>query len=504
MTRILKSLGKNHRRVKSLLLAVFVLFIPYTATAAPVELILHGRTLTLRAEDASLYDILTAFAAYGVAVEAQPGIRTRFSGTLNSMSIHEALDEILQHHPHSTSWREFPYHGGFLHVLSAIQVYANTGGGGDPLRPIEPGPRRILTLPTGEAYLADEVLIGIRPGSDPDAFRRLLHSMGGQVISVNAAVGIYRIRLPQNTALPALLEGLARNGIVAIAEPNFVYPALPPFAAETRAVSAASAPPSIRPPAPGHPALAIIDSGLDPARIHADILRTGRDITGANNPYEDPVGHGTHMAWIAAGLTGTPGHGATGASVPLVPIRGLDPDGNTHTFGILEALSFAAESGARVVSMSWGAYTESAILEHGLRQAADQGLILLASAGNDGRNQLMFPAAYSSVIAVGAAAPNGTREAYSNYGSGLDLLAPGTAVLSGEEQESLLRGTSMATPWVGAALTAWLHQHPEATADEALNALRLVLQSTGNAENEEPGLFDEAARARFLGISATD
>ncbi len=490
------------------LVCVLLLSAPAILTAS-VELILHGSTLTLRAHNASLYDILSAFAAYGITVDAQPGIQSRFNGDLADTHIDAALDRILRQHPHNTTWREIPYGRGFLRVLSGIQVYAPEHSDTDPLLRIAPGPPRIRQLPGGEAYLADEILLGMRPGTDADRFRRLLASMGGQVISVHPQTGIYRIRLPQNTNLPALLGSLADEDSIAIAEPNFVYTLPPPHARET-APSVASGPShSFRPPADGHPALAIIDSGVTPSRLPGDILRASRDITGANLPLEDPVGHGTHMALIAAGLSTTPDGTTSGDAVPLVSIRGFDADGNTHTYGLLEGLAFAAESGARVVSMSWGAYTESAILARAFQQASDQGLILLASAGNDGENRLMFPAAYPSVIAVGAAAADGTREAYSNYGPGLDLLAPGTAILAEGETQRLLRGTSMATPRVAAALTTYLHLHPDTSPADALQHLRerlTVVETSGNETpgNETPGLFDEAARARFLGVDLND
>jgi len=505
MCLIPQILREKTRRVKRHLTLVCVLLGSTPAIlSASVELTLHGSTLSLHARDASLYDILTAFAAYGITVDAQPGIRSRFNGVLTDKGIDDALDHILQKHPHNTTWQEIPYGSGFLRVLSGIQVYAPGPAGPNSLQRIAPGPRRILTLPTGEAYLADEILIGVRPGADADRFRRLLANMGGQIISADPHTGIYRIRLPRNTNLPALLTQLAQNDLIAVAEPNFVYPLLPPHAMEARTAGSAVPQAALRPPVPGQPALAIIDSGLNPDRLPANVLRASHDVTGANLPLEDPVGHGTHMALIAAGLSATPGHAPGGGAVPLVSIRGFDPDGNTHSFGILESLAFAAESGARVISMSWGAYTESAILGRAFQEAADQGILLLASAGNDGKAQLMFPAAFPSVLSVGAAAPNGSREPYSNHGPGLDLLAPGTALLTDGGQQTVLRGTSMAAPWVAAALTAYIHHHPEASAEDALAQLRAVLGVSGRSETETPGLFDEEARARFLGVELND
>lgn len=502
------TLPEKARRVKFLLL--LLLGLPGIVPASPppaseaVTLTLHGTTLTLEAREASLYDILAAFAAYGISVDVMPGIDARFNGTLADVRIDDALERILGHHPHNTTWRELPFGPGHLRILSGIQVHAPGGGGADPLRPIPAGPRRIRHLPTGEAYLADELLLGMRPGSDLIRFRQLLAGVGGQVIAVDPVTGIYRVRLPQDTDVPAILARLAENDLVAVSEPNFVYPVHTPEAEIRRAPSDTESRIALSPPATGHPALAIIDSGVDPTQLPAEILRASRDMTGAGLPLEDPVGHGTHMALIAAGLSGTPGHEAPGTPVPLVSIRGFDPDGNTHSFRLLESLAFAAESGARVVSMSWGSHTESAILAHAFRLAADQGMILLASAGNDGESRLMFPAAYPAVLAVGAAAPDGTREPYSNHGPGLDLLAPGTAVLQRGDTQTLLRGTSMATPWVAAALTVWLDQNPEADAAEALDRLRDSLLRAPQSGNEEPGLFNEAARAQFLGQGVSD
>lgn len=500
---ILRENGPGVKRLLPLLCGLLLL--GPRVNSASVELRIHGTSLSLDARNASVYDILSAFASYGISVEAQPGIQAFFNGILSETPIDEALDQILLNFPHNTTWREIPYGGGYLRILSGIQVYASSPSDPDPLKRIAPAPRKIAARSTGEAFIADELLLGLRAGTDLNAFRRLLASMGGQVISAHIQSGIYRIRLPRNTNLPALLDQLAQNDLVALAEPNFVYPLIPePRGGETALTVNGKARPILRIPSDIQPALAIIDSGLNPEQVPPQILRASHDVTGANLPWDDPVGHGTHMALIAAGITATPGHGPGGEAVPLVTIRGLDADGNTHSFAILESLTLAAEAGARVISMSWGAYTESALLSHAFAQAADQGLLLLASAGNDGKARLMFPASHPSVLSVGAAGPDGTREPYSNHGPELDLLAPGTAVLNDGSQQTLLRGTSMATPWVAAALTAYFSRHPDATPEEAVSALRASLIPDLSGETKTPGLFNEAARAQFLQTEKAD
>jgi hypothetical protein len=178
--------------------------------------------------------------------------------------------------------------------------------------------------------------------------------------------------------------------------------------------------------------------------------------------------------------------------------RGFDEEGLTTSYAMLESLRYAREQGARVVSMSWGTYTRSAFLDAALTQAADAGMVLLAASGNDGKDTPMYPAAHPNVIAVGAAEADGTAWAQSNGCDHVQLIAYGTATLpvGHNGPPGNYAGTSIATPWVASAVSAWLQGNPRASASDAKTAL---LRSLQPGTNGKPGLFDQNARDRFLG-----
>lgn len=465
-------------------------------SAGWVELSLRGTFLSLRVREATLLDILESFAAYGVEVQAQSLPDNRFNGSFENKRVDEALDLLLEGLNHDSVWRETPVGNGSVLTLTEIRVYRDSPMD-NPLLPVPPGPRRVLTLPDGSRAVADEVLLGLGPGASPENFARVLRSIGGRIVGVDPDLGIYRVRLPAGTHLPDLLARLAREQTIAIAEPNFIFD-LP----RGNVIPGNQNAPGLLdlPPAPaGAPALAIIDSGLDPQWLGEGALRASMDVTGQSRPLSDPVGHGTQMALIGSGLLVPDGTATSNTRVPLVSIRGFDEDGMTTGFGLLESLRFAREQGASVVSMSWGSHTESDMLATAFARATGDGMVLLAAAGNEGENRLMFPAAYPGVIAVGAANPDGSPWERSNHGEGLDFFAPGHATfpVGHGGPPGAYAGTSIATPWVAAAITGYRAAHPEASPDQILRALRNAL-SPNPSNPEGPGLFDESARQRFI------
>ncbi|MCH8511360.1 MAG: S8 family serine peptidase [Kiritimatiellae bacterium] len=469
-----------------------------------VELRLEDNRVSLRAKEASLREVLEAFATYGVRVNMQSGVTATISGEIQDVPVDDALHELLGDLNYDILWREIPYGRGRVLALSGIRVYRD-GAANDPMQSVPPGERRILTLETGERYVADEVLLGMRPGVSPEDFRALLRSMGGQVVAVDKQLGIYRIRLPANTNLPALLARLNREAGVAAVEPNFVYDL--PGSKPTRTLSPESV--TLRdlpPPAAGAPALAILDSGLAAEWLAEGALRASMDATNPQQRISDPVGHGTQMALIGSGRISPHGSGTPDgkAGVPIVAIRGFDEEGLSTSFGILESLRFSREQGAGVVSMSWGSYTRSEILNAGFQQAADADMILLAAAGNDGKTDPMYPAAYPGVLAVGAMRANGELWEGSNRGEHLDFVSYGSAdfPIGSKGPPGAYAGTSIATPWVAAAITAYRAQYPQATSEQIIRALTESLSPHAEGvQGAGAGRFDEKARTRFLETS---
>ena len=139
----------------------------------------------------------------------------------------------------------------------------------------------------------------------------------------------------------------------------------------------------------------------------------------------DRPAHGTHTAAVIA-ETSNEGKGTASVApnATIMPVRVLDWDGNGDVAQIAAGIRFAADNGAQVVVMSL-AGTDTGPVAEAVSYAAGRGVILVAPSGNQGAAGLRFPASHPDVISVGAVAPDKTHAYYSNYGEGLDLVAPG-------------------------------------------------------------------------------
>jgi serine protease len=143
-------------------------------------------------------------------------------------------------------------------------------------------------------------------------------------------------------------------------------------------------------------------------------------------PADGRRSHGTHMATIIAAAAG---NGTGGAGVApdarIMPLRVLEPDLRGTARRIARALRFAADHGADVANLSIAGPAPSPVLRAAVDYARAKGVTIVAAAGNDGRASVSWPAAYPGVIAVGAVDRARKRAGYSNYGTALDLVAPG-------------------------------------------------------------------------------
>lgn len=180
----------------------------------------------------------------------------------------------------------------------------------------------------------------------------------------------------------------------------------------------------------------------------------GRDFLGWDNDPMDQNFHGTFTAGIiAAEVNNTIGIAGAAPKIKVLAIRCFDPDGYGEEDDVAAGLLYAVKMGVKVVNMSFGDDSFSYVLRDVVNYAYRKGLVLVASSGNSGSADPHYPSGYNGVISVG----NSTQEDYvssnSNYGSTLDLVAPGTGIWSlnkggGYRQES---GTSAAAPFVSAA-----------------------------------------------------
>ncbi|MFQ5824223.1 MAG: S8 family peptidase [bacterium] len=191
-------------------------------------------------------------------------------------------------------------------------------------------------------------------------------------------------------------------------------------------------------------------------------------INNDNNPFDDND-HGTHVSGTI-GAVGNNSKGVVGVNwnVSIMPLKFLGADGSGTSADAIEAILYATNMGAKVLSNSWGGGGFSRALEDAIKFANQNGVIFVAAAGNESNNNDSFPtypANYEieNVISVAASTKKDNLAGFSNWGKKtVDLAAPGADILSTfpRDRYGQLSGTSMATPHVsGAAALVWA-QYP--------------------------------------------
>ncbi|NQT21771.1 MAG: S8 family serine peptidase, partial [Planctomycetes bacterium] len=241
--------------------------------------------------------------------------------------------------------------------------------------------------------------------------------------------------------------------------------------------------------------VAVIDTGVD--YNHADLAANiwanpgeipGNGVDDDGNGYVDDVrgwdffdddsdpmdeeGHGTHCSGTI-GAVGNNSIGVAGVcwSVTIMPLRFLGPDGGSSA-DAADAIAYAIENGAKVLSNSWGSAFYSVALAEAVAAADAAGVLLVAAAGNNSNNNdhmFYFPSGYDdpNVISVAATDHRDRLASFSSYGhETVDLGAPGKSILSTVPGNSyaVYSGTSMATPHVaGACALVWAEGGPSMT-----------------------------------------
>ncbi|MBP3950926.1 S8 family peptidase [Bacillus suaedae] len=204
--------------------------------------------------------------------------------------------------------------------------------------------------------------------------------------------------------------------------------------------------------------IAILDTGVN--QIHPDLRGKVIHQTNLSDALtaEDVHGHGTHVAGIAAAITNN-GKGISGISynaASIMNIKVLDDTGGGSSSDVAQGIIYATNRGANIINLSLGSEMSNETLRNAVRYAASNGVLLVGAAGNNGSDKMNFPAAYDDVLAVTATNRNNELAEFSNYGSWVDVAAPGEDILStfsGELSQSsslyrVVSGTSQATPFI--------------------------------------------------------
>ena len=229
--------------------------------------------------------------------------------------------------------------------------------------------------------------------------------------------------------------------------------------------------------------VAVLDTGVD--SNHPDLqakLYSGYDFVNNDPDSDDDNGHGTHVAGIIGAITNnTEGVAGTSWYCRIMPVKVLDSAGSGNDGDIASGLLYASVNGVKIINMSFGAVGTSSTLNNALSTAYDRGCVLIAAAGNDGVSVEFYPAAYEKCIAVSATDSNDLKASFSNYGSWIDVAAPGVNILSTlpGNNYGYESGTSMAVPFVSGVAALVFARYPNSSNSEVELRLKLGTDDIG-------------------------
>ncbi|MDD5088564.1 MAG: S8 family serine peptidase, partial [bacterium] len=215
----------------------------------------------------------------------------------------------------------------------------------------------------------------------------------------------------------------------------------------------------------------------------------------------DEMGHGTYVAGMAAAVTDN-GRciAGVGFGCRILPLRTANANGYLEEDDVAAALLYGAQirerMGALVLNMSFGDNVVSPLIRDAVQLAAQSGVILLGSAGNSTSQEIHYPSGFPEVISVGATTQSDYRASFSNYGPSVDVMAPGSDILStmmnGDCGEWIYpHGTSYAVALVSGVVGLMLDVNPALTGQDVKQILRSTADDIG-----APGWDDQTTHGR--------
>jgi thermitase len=228
----------------------------------------------------------------------------------------------------------------------------------------------------------------------------------------------------------------------------------------------------------------------------------GGDPTIVNGKCTDDNDHGSHVSGTVAAIANN-GKGVAGVAFNsrLAECKALSSLGSGSTTMVANCITWAAQQGVRVISMSLGGGA-STTLQQAVQNAwnGGNGAVIVAAAGNDGDSTVEYPAGYPEVVSVAAVDSNNAHASFSNTNSDVEVSAAGVNVLSvkrgGGYQQ--LSGTSMATPHAAGVAALIAFHNPTWTASQIRSKLDSAVDDLGAAGRDSTFGFGRVNLAKAL------
>ena len=235
--------------------------------------------------------------------------------------------------------------------------------------------------------------------------------------------------------------------------------------------------------------VAVLDSGVASTQPDlSGVLVPGRNVLTGTSDTTDTYGHGTSVAGVAvASSNNAQGVAAYCWTCKLMPVK-VSTAGTANYSDIANGITWAVDHGARVINISIAGTTSSSTLTNAVSYATSHGVTVVAAAGNNGSSAPMYPAAIPGVISVAATDQLDALTSYSEYGSWVDLAAPGSTVSTlADGTYNAVGGTSIASPTVAGIAALLLSVDPGATPADIATALTSTTDPTSGSNAAASG-----------------
>jgi hypothetical protein len=376
-------------------------------------------------------------AATGWEILVEPGTTRSVSARFKNLNVRDALRDLLG----NLNYALLPQ----TNAPPKLFVYQSSVQ--DATQPIRPVAKAKTRSRTGRP-IPNELIVTLKGGSRK-GIEELARQLGARVLGRMDGLNAYRLQFPDEAAANAARELLTTDSDVAAMDQNF--PVERPTRVDGLEFSSAS-PPSVKakPASDGsRVVIGLIDTPVQPQGSGlADFLLPAVHLAGEAEPGSGVPTHGTSMAeTILQGLD-VALKSSDGTTARILPIDVYGRNSSTTTFEVAAGINAAISAGANPINLSLGSDGDSPFLHKVIAQAHEQGVVFFAAAGNEPTAAPTYPAAYPEVIAVTAGDRRGNIAPYANYGSFVDVVAPGTSIIRFASDTYLVSGTSASTAYV--------------------------------------------------------
>jgi thermitase len=307
----------------------------------------------------------------------------------------------------------------------------------------------------GKLYAPGQVVVKYKANASANAVKSARAKANGTVMEKNNKLGFEVVKV--KGSVEATIEKLKKDPNVEYAEPNYYLhasytPNDPYFSSRQYGPQKIQAPQAWDIAEGSGAKIAIVDTGVQ--SNHPDLAGKvvgGWDFVDNDSTPQDGNGHGTHCAGIAAAVTNnSTGIAGTAPKASILAVRVLNNSGSGTWTAVANGITYAADQGADVISLSLGGTVGNSGLQQAVDYAWSKGSVVVAAAGNAGNTAPNYPAYYSNAIAVASTDQNDNKSSFSTYGSWVDVAAPGSSIYATYPTSTYasLSGTSMATPHV--------------------------------------------------------